>query len=383
MDKAARTPSTRSRSARWIPAVVVPAAVVAAGIVVPSMAANAEVVLPEKTPQQVLELAASSSGASFSGTVEQTSDLGLPDVSGFQGQGGAGDATSDALELLTGSHTAKVFVDGTDKQRVQVIDDLAERDVVRDGDSVWTWDSESKEAAHLTLPDASGTEIPTALPDGTAVPQTPAELASALLSAVEPSTTVTATDNVKVAGRTAYQVALTPDDSATLVGSATLTVDSETGVPLKVVVAAKGQADPAVSIGFTSVDFRAPSSDVFSFTPPAEADVTEVPTPTGDDARAHHAGGQAPAKTVLGSGWSTIMGVAPAAGASDGSSENESAPTGEASDDSSALFDQVLTPVDGGKVLQTSLVSVFVGDDGRVWAGAVDADALRAAVAAQ
>ena len=375
MDNAARTPSARSRSARWIPAVVVPAAVVAAGIVVPSMAANAEVVLPEKTPQQVLELAASSAGASFSGTVEQTSDLGLPDVSSFQGQGGAGDATSDALELLTGSHTAKVFVDGTDKQRVQVVEDLAERDVVRDGDSVWTWDSESKEAAHLTLPDTSGAEVPTALPDGTAVPRTPAELASALLSAVEPTTTVTATDNVKVAGRTAYQVVLTPDDPATLVGSATLTVDSETGVPLKVVVAAKGQADPAVSVGFTSVDFSAPSSDVFDFTPPAGADVTEVPAPGTGDARAHQ-GGQAPEKTVLGSGWSTIVGLAPSA-------TSESAPTDASSDDSSALLDQVLTPVDGGKVLQTSLVSVFVGDDGHVWAGAVDADALQAAIAAQ
>jgi outer membrane lipoprotein-sorting protein len=375
MDQAARTSSTRSRSARWIPALVVPVTVVAAGIVVPSMAANAEVVLPEKTPQQVLELAASSSGASLSGTVEQTSDLGLPDVSSFQGQGGSGgDATSDALELLTGSHTAKVYVDGTSKQRVQVIDDLAERDVVRDGDSVWTWDSESKEASHLTLPDTSGTEVPTALPDGTAVPRTPAELASALLSAVEPTTTVTATDNVKLAGRTAYQVVLTPDDPATLVASATLTVDSETGVPLKVVVAAKGQADPAVSVGFTSVDFSAPSSDVFAFTPPAGADVTEVPAPTGDDARAHHADGQAPEKTVLGSGWSTIVGLAPSPA---------SAPTGGAAGPDSALLDQVLTPVDGGKVLQTSLVSVFVGDDGRVWAGAVDADALQAAVAAQ
>jgi len=218
--------------------------------------------------------------------------------------------------------------------------------------------------------------VPTALPDGTAVPQTPGELASALLSAVEPTTTVTATDNVEVAGRTAYQVVLTPDDPTTLVGSATLTVDSETGVPLKVVVAAKGQADPAVSVGFTSVDFSAPSSDVFAFTPPAGADVTEVPAPTGDDARAHHADGQAPEKTVLGSGWSTIVGLAPSA-------TREPAPTGDAADDSSALLDQVLTPVDGGKVLQTSLVSVFVGDDGRVWAGAVDADALEAAVAAQ
>jgi outer membrane lipoprotein-sorting protein len=304
-------------------------------------------------------------------------------VSALQGSGGAGDSTSDALELLTGSHTAEVFVDGADKQRVQVVEDLAERDVTRDGDSVWTWDSSRKEATHLTLPDSTGVPAPTSLPDGSAVPQTPAELASALLAAVEPTTTVTATDNVEVAGRTAYQVVLTPDDPATLVGSATLTVDSETGVPLKVVVAAKGQADPAVSVGFTSVDFRTPSSDVFAFTPPAGADVTEVAVPARDDARADQARpatGQAPERTVLGSGWSTIVGVTPPA-SDPGAPSAGSSPTGPASDPS-ALLDQVLTPVEGGSVLQTSLVSVFVGDDGRVWAGAVDADALRAAVAA-
>ena len=364
------------KSARWIPAAIVPAAVVAAGIVVPSMAANAEVSLPDKTPQQVLELAASSSGTAFSGTVEQTSDLGLPDVSGLQGGSGDG-STADALELLTGSHTAKVFVDGDDRQRVQVVEDLAERDVIRDGDSVWTWDSSSKQASHVTLPDASGTQAPGVLPDGTAVPQTPAELASALLAAVEPTTTVTTTDDVRVAGRSAYQVVLTPDDPATLVGSATLTVDAETGVPLKVVVAAKGQADPAVSIGFTSVDFRAPASDVFAFTPPAGADVTEVALPTTHDHATAEARVDRTAPTVLGSGWSTVVGLA--------ASPADSAPaSGQGDDgDSAALLDQVLTPVTGGRVLQTSLVSVFVGDDGRVWAGAVDADALQAAVAAQ
>ena len=371
MDKAARTPSARSRSARWIPALVVPAAGVAAGIVVPSMAANAEVVLPEKTPQQVLELAASSSGASFSGTVEQTSDLGLPDMSSFQGQGGSGgDATSDALELLTGSHTAKVFVDGTSKQRVQVVEDLAERDVVRDGTSVWGWDSSSKEATHLTLPDATGVEVPTVLPDGTAVPQTPAELAAALIAAVEPTTTVTAADNVEVAGRSAYQVVLTPKDEATLVASATLTVDSETGVPLKVVVAAKGQADPAVSVGFTSVDFSAPASSVFDFTPPAGAEVTEVAAPDGAHDRGHAARDAGDAPVVVGSGWSTVVGtsVPAATGAS-------------ASDEASSLLDQMTTAVDGGRVVETSLLSVYLGDDGRVWAGAVDAAALQAAVA--
>jgi len=358
------------KSARWSLAAAVPVVVVAAGIVVPAVSANAEVVLPEKSPQQVLELAASSGGTAFSGTVEQTSDLGLPEVPASAQGGAAGDSTADALELLTGSHTAKVFVDGASKQRVQLVEDLAERDVVRDGTSVWGWDSSSKEATHLTLPDATGVEVPTVLPDGTAVPQTPAELAAALIAAVEPTTTVTAADNVEVAGRSAYQVVLTPKDDATLVASATLTVDSETGVPLKVVVAAKGQADPAVSVGFTSVDFSAPASSVFAFTPPAGAEVTEVAAPDGAHDRGHAARDAGDAPVVVGSGWSTVVGtsVPAATGAS-------------ASDEASSLLDQMTTAVDGGRVVETSLLSVYLGDDGRVWAGAVDAAALQAAVA--
>jgi outer membrane lipoprotein-sorting protein len=362
------------KSTRWATAAAVPVAVIAASIVVPAVSATADVDLPDKTPQQVLALAASSSGASFSGTIEQTSDLGLPDVSA-QATGGSGSSDAvGALELLTGSHTAKVYADGATKQRVQVIDQLAERDVIRDGASVWAYDSKTKDATHATLPDQGAAEKPSALPDGTAVPQTPTELADLVLASIEPTTTVTADSDVRVAGRDAYQVVLTPKDSSTLVASATLTVDAETGVPLKVVVAAKGQSDPALSAGFTSIDFGAPAASVFAFTPPADATVTDVTVPTGasgrSDGDATHA-----EETVIGSGWSTIVGVTPAAGSTDGTSSTDADTTG--------LLDQLTSEVDGGRVLETSLVSVLLTDDGRVFAGAVDASTLQAAVAGQ
>ena len=362
------------KSTRWATAAAVPVAVIAASIVVPAVSATADVDLPDKTPQQVLALAASSSGASYSGTVEQTSDLGLPDVSAQATGGGSSSDAAGALELLSGSHTAKVYADGATKQRVQVIDQLAERDVIRDGSSVWAYDSKTKEATHATLPDQGSTPTPSALPDGTAVPQTPAELADLVLSSVEPTTTVTADSDVRVAGRDAYQVVLTPKDSSTLVASATLTVDAETGVPLKVVVAAKGQSDPALSAGFTSVDFGAPAASVFAFTPPADATVTDVTVPTGASGRSHGDAAHAE-KTVIGSGWSTIVGVTPAAGSSDGTSSTDA--------DAQGLLDQLTTKVDGGRVLETSLVSVLLTDDGRVFAGAVDASTLQAAVAGQ
>jgi len=372
---------TMKKSARWIPAAAIPVAVIAAGIVVPSVAANAEVDLPDKTPQQVLALVAGSSDAAFSGTVEQTSDLGLPDLPAGMSSG-SGDASSQALEMLTGDHTAQVFADGATKQRVQVVEDLAERNVIRDGSDVWTYDSSSKEATHLTLPDRSASDALETSVDGADLPQTPGELADAVLDAVDDSTTVTSSDDVSVAGRDAYEVVLSPDDAETLVGRVVLTVDAETGVPLKVVVEARGQSEPAISVGFTSVSFDAPDASVFAFAPPADATVTEVDKPAdgahGDGAPGHEgASTEHPARTVIGSGWSAVVGLTPAKGtAPAGSSASD--PTGG----SAALLDQVMTPVDGGRALQTSLVSVLLTDDGRVFVGAVDADALVAAASA-
>ena len=64
---------------KWMPAVAVPAVIVAGVLAVP-LQAGAAVDLPEKTPQDVLELAAGSTVDTFSGTLEQTSELGLPEM---------------------------------------------------------------------------------------------------------------------------------------------------------------------------------------------------------------------------------------------------------------------------------------------------------------
>jgi hypothetical protein len=44
--------------------------------------------------------------------------------------------------------------------------------------------------------------------------------------------------------------------------------------------------------------------------------------------------------------------------------------------EASPMLDGLTTRVDGGRVLQTSLVTVLFTDDGRVFAGAVTADHL-------
>ena len=363
---------------RWIPAAAAPV-VVGAVVLGGAFASSASADQAPKTPQQVLELAASSTVDTFSGTIEQSSNLGLPDLSGLGGSAGAAGSGSDssadggelssALELLTASHTVRVYADGPTKARVQILDDMAERDAIRNGDELWLYDSSEQTAVRSTLPaDASdSTELP-------AEPQTPAELATRFLDAVDPSTEVTVGDPVSVAGRSAYNLKLTPDSDDTLVASVEIAVDADTGLPLSVTVHARGEKDPAFKVAFSSLSLDTPSADLFDFTPPAATDVTDKSLPSHDNASdAPTDGGQAPdaaahpEPTVTGSGWDTIVEL-PASG--DASSLTDS-----------PMLTQATTAVTGGRALQTSLLSVLITDDGRVLAGAVPVESLQAAAA--
>jgi outer membrane lipoprotein-sorting protein len=390
---------------RWLPAGIVPVVIVAAAVS-GSAVAEAQPQLPAKTAQELLEFVATSSDDAYSGTVEQSSDLGLPDIGMATPPGGtsSSDPTSMALELLTGDHTAQVYVDGPDKARVQVLDQLAQRDVVVNDTDAWYYDSQSNEATHAVLPDkdAAKAELEAKLqqkaaeyPELQNVPRTPAELAQTFLARIDPSTEVAVDGTSRIAGRSAYQLLLTPEDPATLIGSIAVSVDAETGVPLSVTVQAKGQEDPAFTAGFSAVDFSTPDAGIFNFTPPAGATVTEAPT--ADEARAKLEAEGTPAEapekpTVIGEDWSTIVelpaGSAGQLGLNLGG--REVAGMGEIMEikpgmdpeevaGAQALLQQALTEVDGGKALQTSLVSVLVTDDGRILAGAVGVDVLAAA----
>ena len=351
-----------SKWARWIPAALVPIVAIAGAVLVP-IAADATPALPEKSSAQLLAFIADSANTPYSGTVQQNSNLGLPDLtslrSSYSGGRGADSAVTAAVDLLTGSNSARVFVGGADTARIQVKDTLAERDMIRNGDELWTYDSRTNAVRHVSA--VGGTK------PHTGVTKTPAELATQLIATIEPSTTVTVTDTARVAGRSVYQLVLTPKDGVTLVGSVKLSVDSETGLPLNVQIFAAGQTDAAFSVGFSSIDFNAPDASLFSFTAPAGATVDESQI-GGDSGTAPDSSGVAK-PVVSGAGWSSIVEL-PA-----GSATN----LGDSS--ASSLLNQVLVPVTDGRALETSLVSVLLTSDGRVLAGAVGIDQLQAAAA--
>ena len=208
---------------------VVAVGVVAAGATLPRLAdaSGSTPALPARTAAELLEQVSTASVDGLSGTVVATSRLGLPEL---PSAGGGGSAVA-LTDLLAGSTTARVWKAGEDRSRVAVDAPFAEYDVVRDGDQVWTYDSASSDVTRVTLPEGQRT-APAPKP-GAATPQ---ELADQLLTAVEPTTTVTVGSAEQVAGRPAYELVLEPKDPLTTVETVRIAVDGETSVPLRVQV---------------------------------------------------------------------------------------------------------------------------------------------------
>ena len=361
---------------RWAPAAAAVVVVAGAAIAVPAVA-NASVSLPSKTPTQVLELVASSHVTALSGTVEETSDLGLPSLptgsvpSSAQGASG-GAVTAADIALLTGPNSLRVYVDGPTKVRVQDLESLAERDVIRNGSDVWVYDSKDNSVGHGTLASRQhfvrpGTAPQATTPDPTDA--TPEGLAKKLIAQLEPTSTLTVESNVRVAGRPAYDLVLTPKVSDTLIGSVSIAVDADTGLPLRVQIDARGQKTPAVSIGFSSLDLTTPAASLFAFTPPAGAKVTELTKDATAGPKAPGSSATKPAETVTGRGWDAVVTVA-AAGS-----------LGELS--KSPEFGELTTAVAGGRLLHTSLFNVLFATDGRIVAGSVSVARLQEVASAQ
>jgi outer membrane lipoprotein-sorting protein len=326
--------------------------------------------------------------SAFSGAVTQSADVGLPDLGAARGMSetmqksaadkvpagnqslSASGALSTAMEFLSGSHDFRVFVNGTDQSRVQLQDRMAEKNLVRNGDEVWLYDSKVNEATHLTISaELAATAKEKAAAFESKLPtevSTPDEIARSILKNLDPSTTISVGTDSRVAGRSVYELVLTPKSVDTLVASVSIAVDSETGFPLQITILADGQNAPAMKVGYTSIDLSAPNANVFDFVPPANATVIDQVLPALPEAASGPNGPISNEHAVVtGAGWSSILAV-PA------SPETSAFVTNRA-------LEQLTEQVDGGRAVSTSLLTVFLTADGRIFAGAVPLSALQAA----
>ncbi|MGI3783919.1 MAG: LolA family protein, partial [Janthinobacterium lividum] len=254
---------------RWLVPLAVLLAVLASFLVVTN--ANAKAPLSAISAQDLLVKVADAKVDGLSGTVVQDADLGIPAI-----PGGSDSAAGKLTSLLAGSHTMRVWYGSPDQARLAIDDQYAETDIVSDGTDVWTYDSRAKTATHTALPAADAAKADRKAPEG--APQTPQQAAQELLAKVTPTTDVRVDPDVTVAGQAAYDLVLTPKDSASLVKQVRIAVDGANFVPLRVQVFGAGDK-AALDIAYTDIAFGRPDARMFAFNAPKGTTVTEKAVP--------------------------------------------------------------------------------------------------------
>jgi hypothetical protein len=363
----------RTRRLRW--AVPAGAVIAVAALIAGTAAATAQSspALPSRTAAQLLAgVARAAAPVPLTGTYTETANLGLPDLPG------GGDPLSGAA-LLSGSHTFMIWSGGSQELRIAEPVQLGEADLRQFGNQVWMWNSRTQHATHIVLPATFGSAAgqqdsgpPSPGPDR--APITPQQLGRQILAAAGPATVVSVRDNVTVAGQPAYQLALAPKDSRSLIGQVKIAVDARHSLPLRVQVFARGASRPAFQSGYTALSFGAPAASNFTFTPPpgARVETISVPAPRPHPRfRGQPGGPPGPGHPgVIGTGWTSVLALPP-------------------SDAEPAVLRALLavaTPVRGawgsGRLLRSGLFSILVTSRGTVLAGAVTPAVLYAAAPA-
>ena len=387
-------------SKRWVPSIAVPAVIAVGAIAVP-LQANA-IDLPDLSPQQVMVLMQGADVTEFSGTIVKSSNLGLPtlefssmmsedsiaqmeekmpaEMADFVPAVIESNTLTQAIELISGSHTIRVYVSGQDKLRAQILDPMSQRDLIVNGNEFWVYDAKMATALTGTIDieadpakQAEAEQKVLDYADSIALDlSSPEAIADYLVSMVDETSQIEVGRDHSVAGRSAYQLIISPDSPNSLVASAAVSVDSETGMPLKVEIFSTTQVEAAMTVGFESISFGSVDQGLFSFTPPAG---TSVETFDADELMATLDGYEKPEgyvsdyevpaePEVLGSDWDSVVHLA--------------ALPADIPQDLMAteLFADMLTEVPGGKVFSTPLVNVLLTDSGEVYMGAVTIDYL-------
>ncbi len=372
-------PHLSARRARWALPVVAALALAGVGPLATSLTASARGSLPPRTAAQLLVDVQRAKLQALSGTVVETSNLGLPSLPDI---GGVGGGSTSFSSLVSGSHTLRVWYAGPDHLRVALLGQLGESDLVRNGADLWAWSSSDNTATHWSVPTtgAPPTTGPAAGP--AAGPATPQQAAEAALKAIDPSTRVATDPTAVVAGRSAYQLDLTPRDPRSLVGSVRIAIDGKTHLPTRVQVFARGATSPAFQIGFTSFSTATPPASTFAFQPPPGAIVKQAGSTPGQSgaphhasqhhASQHHASQHGAAPQVVGKGWTSVVVARVGSGTS-----------GQTGALGAVL--KSLPAVSGswgsGHLMRGALFSAVLTDDGRLAIGAVAPQLLYDALA--
>ncbi len=350
--------SRRQRLGAGIGAIVV-AGAVALGVALAPTAAAAPP-LPPVSPEDLVASVITAKPGPLNGTVTVDNELGLP-------------ALPNAPQAANGTSTARVWSNGDGKGRVALPSAEGERTLVSDGTTRWSYDSTDRTAtkapAHPATP-PSRPDVP-----GGVDPQTdPAGAATAMIADLRKTSTVSVEGTAEVAGRSAYQLVLTPlPTERTLLREVRVSVDAEKRLPLQLSVLATGSPQPALTIGFSDITFGPQDQSLFAFTPPPGTTVKDAPARQGDHGTPP-AGAQAP--RTVGDGWDRVVIAQRPAAAPNAPKQ----PDQGGAPDLNALGTPVSGPWGQGRLITTAVATAIVTNDGRIAAGAVPEQVLSEAL---
>lgn len=317
--------------------------------------------LPSLTPAQLLAKIETARAPSLTGTVTETARLGLPDLPGSDQS-----ASLSWTSLISGSHTARVWLDGVSRQRIAILGTLSEAEIVHNGRDVWTYTSTSNQVSHTVLPATAGDQRRHASSAPGLDATTPIGVADTVLKAIDPTTSVTVDPTQIVAGHDAYTIVIKPRDDRSTIREVTIAVDGKKFVPLQVQVFG-ASSTPALDIGFSRLSFSRPKASVFDFHAPSGAAVVGNPlqqrdyhrAPSARDAKQQPAisAAKPAAPKLIGSGWTAVVEL----------------PSGLPAGMGAGLLDRLPAPAgaNGARTLTTALINAVMLPDGRMFIGAV------------
>lgn len=208
---------------------------------------------PGISPGDLVARIERSSAQPWSGYVESTGALQVPDTEGFVGLAG----------LLGDDNELRVWWRADDDWRINRVRSTGETDLVRRGPTMIRWVFESTVAtitpvSEIRLPDASDLLPPT--------------LARLMLQGAH-AEELTPLPARRVAGVVAAGVRLTPVERAASVTRVDIWADPASGLPLRVELSGVGDRRPILETSLRDVDLAEPVPETTLFRPAAGVDI--------------------------------------------------------------------------------------------------------------
>ncbi len=243
---------------------------------------------------------------SVSGMLVSHVDLGLPSLSDTEAAAAGLTGPAALLGDVNGDHRIRFW---SSKDGVKIAELLSTEEISytlgRSG--AWLWSSEAFAALHVPFPSGRNP-----------LDQDPQKVLDLLnlnavtergLQAAGSTTTVSVQTPVRVAGRDAYALVLTPKTTDTLVGRIEVDIDAQHRLPLRAAVFARGAGSPALSLGYRTVSFDPVDPSTFAFRPPTGARVTTARKPDGSYRGGTGSQVDTSASQVIGHGWSAVVAI--------------------------------------------------------------------------